>query len=271
MMTKTYALFPSLMLGAVLALTGCDQPAPDSQRLSGDQTKQENGQHRVLSGKVMYRERMAMPPEATVTVTLADVSRADAPARMIAEQTIDNPGNVPVPFTLRYDKSFADNSDAIAYAVRAEVRGGDGRLLWTTAQRHTVELGDKDAQQNVTVMLQRVAEDAQAQPATNQAEAKAGGATFWAAGDEPRWQLAIYPQTRLVFVWNYGDNSLTTANPGAKTEGTETIYMASSETGALKVEISEQDCGDAMSGESSPYTVKVTRNDTLYSGCGQDL
>lgn len=271
MMTRTHALLSSLLLGAALALAGCDQPEPDAQGLPDDRAKQENAQQRVLAGKVMYRERMAMPPEATVTVTLADVSRMDVPARMISEQHIDNPGNVPVPFALRYDKSFADNDHPMAYAVRAEIRDGDGRLLWTTTQRHTVELGDKEANQNMTVMLERVDAEAQAQPASSKAQAKADGASFWAAGNEPGWHLAVYPEKRLVFVWDYGNSSMTTPNPGAKTEGTETIYMASTETGALKVEISEQPCEDVMSGEAFPYQVKVTRNGTLYSGCGQDL
>lgn len=271
MMRNSNALLSSLLLGAALSLTGCDQPEQDAQRLPDERAKQENAQQRVLAGKVMYRERMAMPPEATVTVTLADVSRADAPAQLIAEQQIDNPGNVPVPFALRYDKSFAQNSHPMAYAVRAEVRDGEGRLLWTTTQRHTVELGEKEANQNVTIMLERVASDAQAKPAANKAQAKADGANFWAAGNEPGWHLAIYPEERLVFVWDYGNSNMTTPNPGAKTEGPETIYMASTETGALKVEISEQECEDVMSGEASDYKVKVTRNNTLYSGCGQDL
>lgn len=271
MMTKTHALFPALLLGTALALAGCDQPAPDVQGLPDDRAKQENAQQRVLAGKVMYRERMAMPPEATVTVTLADVSRMDVPARMIAEQYIDNPGNVPVPFALRYDKSFADNDHPMAYAVRAEIRDGNGRLLWTTTQRHTVTLGDKEANQNMTVMLERVANEAPAQPVTGKAQAKAGGASFWAVGNEPGWHLAVYPEKRLVFVWDYGNNSMTTPNPGAKTEGAQTIYMVSTEAASLKVEISEQGCEDVMSGEAFPYQVKVTRNSTLYSGCGQDL
>ena len=83
MMTRTHALLSSLLLGAALALAGCDQPEPDAQGLPDDRAKQENAQQRVLAGKVMYRERMAMPPEATVTVTLADVSRMDVPLSLI--------------------------------------------------------------------------------------------------------------------------------------------------------------------------------------------
>ena len=57
MMTRTHALLSSLLLGAALALAGCDQPEPDAQGLPDDRAKQENAQQRVLAGKVMYRER----------------------------------------------------------------------------------------------------------------------------------------------------------------------------------------------------------------------
>ncbi|MGE5211255.1 MAG: META domain-containing protein, partial [Acidobacteriota bacterium] len=49
----------------------------------------------TLSVTVFYRERIAMPPNATLTVTLTDVSRADAPAETVATRRIEQPGNVP--------------------------------------------------------------------------------------------------------------------------------------------------------------------------------
>ena len=54
-----------------------------------------------LRGSVSYRERIALPPGATVTVRLIDVSLADAPSQTIAETTIRPRGKVPVPFVLR--------------------------------------------------------------------------------------------------------------------------------------------------------------------------
>ena len=41
-----------------------------------------------VTGSVTYRERIALPPTAVVQVRLVDVSRADAPAVLIAEQVI---------------------------------------------------------------------------------------------------------------------------------------------------------------------------------------
>ena len=45
-----------------------------------------NAAERTLKGEVMYRERIALPPNAVLSVQLADVSLADAPATMIGEQ-----------------------------------------------------------------------------------------------------------------------------------------------------------------------------------------
>lgn len=276
--TFSHRSFPVLLgsasIVALLALTGCDQgkPESDSNQPTVEQQSQK-AEQLILSGKVMYRERMAMPEGAILTVTLEDVSLADAPSTVIAEQHIDDPGQVPVPFTLRYAKDAVAHDHPMAYAVRAEIRGAEGNLLWTTTERHTVELGEHASGEDISIMLQRVASEQpdDAQPKAGMAAAKEAGATFWAVGNEPGWQLAIYPEERLEFVGDYGETIVTTPDPGAKMEGAETIYEASTETADLKVEFSEILCEDSMSGEPFEYQVKVTSNETLYSGCGRDL
>ena len=86
----------------------------------------------MLSGSVMYHERMALPVNAVINVRLLDVSLADAPARVLAEQTIEARGqSVPISYTLEYDPSQV--RDNLSYAVRAEIRDADGDLLWTNA------------------------------------------------------------------------------------------------------------------------------------------
>lgn len=57
----------------------------------------------VLAGEVLYRERIALPPNAVVSVQLADVSLADAPAAIVGEQTVEPAGQVPVKFAIRFD------------------------------------------------------------------------------------------------------------------------------------------------------------------------
>jgi len=267
-------LFGSAGIAALLALSGCDQGKTESDSQQPTVVEQsEKTEQQILSGKVMYRERMAMPQGATLTVTLEDVSLADAPSTVIAEQHIDDPGQVPVPFTLRYARDAVMHDHPMAYAVRAEIRGADGQLLWLTTQRHTAELGERASGEEITVMLQRVGaeQSAEARPKTAMVKAQEAGASFWAVGNEPGWHLAIYPDEKLVFVGDYGETTVTTPDPGAQTEGTETIYLANTDTDQLKVEISEMPCDDSMSGESFDYQVKVISNEKLFSGCGQDL
>ncbi|WP_412060707.1 YbaY family lipoprotein [Rubrivirga sp. IMCC45206] len=107
-----------LLLTLLLVAVGCSsvQPtAPDA----------------ALTGTVTYRERIALAPDAVVTVRLLDVSLADAPSVTLAEQTIRAEGrNVPIPYALRYDP--ARIAARHRYVVRAEIRDGAGDLRWTT-------------------------------------------------------------------------------------------------------------------------------------------
>lgn len=84
-----------------------------------------------LTGTVVYRERMALRMDAVITVRLSDVSLMDVPSIPIAEQTIEARGkSVPIPYQLSYDPARIEEGNS--YAVRAEIRSGDGKLMWTT-------------------------------------------------------------------------------------------------------------------------------------------
>ena len=91
----------------------------------------------AVTGTVTYLPRIALPPDAVVTVRLLGVSRADAPSETLAEQTIAAEGRqVPFPFTLRYDEGEVDPQRR--YVVRAEIRDGSGGLIWTTDMAYPV-------------------------------------------------------------------------------------------------------------------------------------
>jgi len=105
----------------------------------------------VVRGTVAYRERVAMPPGAELTVSLLDVSLADAPADVISSLTDPDPGNVPIRFELPYDASLID--DRGTYSVRARI-DVDGELWWTTTDAHPVITGDHPS--TVDVLLRRV-------------------------------------------------------------------------------------------------------------------
>lgn len=107
----------------------------------------------IFTGTVTYLQRIALPAGSVVQVELQDVSRADAPATIMAAQTITTTGeNVPIPFTLSYDPSQID--ERFTYAVRAQITV-DGALRWTTTE-HTPVLTSANPTTGVEVMVMPV-------------------------------------------------------------------------------------------------------------------
>ena len=93
-------------------------------------------QDNVVAGTVTYRQRIALPPMAILTVRLLDVSRADAAAVTVAEERIETAGQqVPFNFGFAYDRSRIQERNR--YVIRAEITDGQ-RLLFTTDTSHPV-------------------------------------------------------------------------------------------------------------------------------------
>jgi putative lipoprotein len=96
---------------------------------------------RTLTGQVMYRERIALPPNAVLSVQLADVSLADAPAAIIGERKVAPIGQVPIKFEISFDPQVIRPN--MTYALQARITVDD-RLLFTTDTRNQVDpLSDK--------------------------------------------------------------------------------------------------------------------------------
>ena len=120
-MTKRSAILVSVVFSLLLAVAAaCGETIPDptatatppeSQPESGStaeptaEPEPTSEPPAVVTGTVTYRERIALSPQAVVEVKLEDVSRADAAAVTIGEQTITNPGQVPIDFEIEYDPS----------------------------------------------------------------------------------------------------------------------------------------------------------------------
>ena len=79
---------------------------------------------------------MPRPSGAVVHVVLADVSLADAQATVIAEETIQSAGQVPVPFTLQLDPAVIDPRHR--YAVRVQIADAIERLRWVSTDLYPV-------------------------------------------------------------------------------------------------------------------------------------
>jgi putative lipoprotein len=142
------------LLGLCLLLAGC---AP-TQVVPASAAGAEPGR---VTGSVTYRERIALPPTAVVKVRLVDVSHADAPAELLAEQAIIAAGRqVPFAFALAFDAAAID--PAHTYAVQARIED-EGRLLFVSDTHHPVITRDQPL--NVDIVVRRVAApDAAPQP-----------------------------------------------------------------------------------------------------------
>ncbi|MFT3972222.1 MAG: YbaY family lipoprotein [Amaricoccus sp.] len=78
----------------------------------------------VIRGSATYRERIALPPGTTLEVELLDVSKADAPAVVIASDSQPVLRQVPIAFALTYDPALVDPENSYALAARL-VNGGE--------------------------------------------------------------------------------------------------------------------------------------------------
>lgn len=90
----------------------------------------------AITGTITYMVRMALPSDASIDVRLEDVTFADAPAKVVAENVFAAAGKrVPIPFQLPYRLSEIQTSHR--YAVRATISAAN-KLLFTTTQAYPV-------------------------------------------------------------------------------------------------------------------------------------
>jgi putative lipoprotein len=92
----------------------------------------------VITGTAAYRERIALPPGAVLEVELRDISRADAPAPLLAATRVAPAGQVPIAFALRVDPARIDPRGRYAVSARLLV---DGAVRWRADRVHPVLTG----------------------------------------------------------------------------------------------------------------------------------
>jgi copper homeostasis protein (lipoprotein) len=141
---------------ALTVAPGCASTAtekgPDASGIAAeDQEGAAASDTRVIRGTAIYRERIALPPDAVLEVALEDVSRADALAQEIGSVRVENPGNPPFNFEIAYDPALIEERQT--YAVRAAIRVGD-KLMFTTDTVYPVLTRGADDQ--VELMLKGV-------------------------------------------------------------------------------------------------------------------
>lgn len=258
-------LFLIGLLGLVLA--GCaSAPAPTAATAT-------------VTGNVLYLDRTALPRPGALLITLQDVSRADAPAIILARQEIDiiDDSAPPFPFTLVYEPARLDPRGR--YVVRAEIRDAGGDLRFTTTESYPVITQGAPRVIDVTVHPPGGPPNAGAPPPApepaapsgghNAAELRARGIVFRAVGNEPGWLLDL-TASAAELSYDYGNNTAQAPlpQPTYPVEG-HTRYDIRTGAHAISILIQRAPCQDVMSGEMFPARVTVTIDGRTLDGCGR--
>lgn len=102
-----------------------------------------------VTGTVSYLPRIALPPDSMVKVELQDVSRQDAAAIVLGNQTITTNGRqVPFEFEISYDPALIQEGHT--YVIRAQILTG-GQLRFTSTSRYAVITNGQPSRVDVRV------------------------------------------------------------------------------------------------------------------------
>lgn len=144
-----------LLAAAVCALSACSmfshrhkQDAP----VAAPAAPVHQALMKTLIGDVRYDLPQALPADAVLIVSLSDVSRQDAAARVISEERLQPVGASPVDFMLSYDP--AELKDGVDFAIGVRLQQGD-KLLAINATRTSV-LGRSGENGPVSITLKAV-------------------------------------------------------------------------------------------------------------------
>ena len=145
-----------LLAIVVVALAGCSMFSRHAKDEAPAATAASAPVHqslmKSLTGDIRYELPQAVPVDAYLLVTLADVSRQDAPARTVSEERIQPVGASPVDFLISYDP--ADLRDGVDFAINVRLQQGD-KLLAINDTRTSV-LGRSGENGPVSITLKAV-------------------------------------------------------------------------------------------------------------------
>jgi putative lipoprotein len=140
-------------LFTLVLLTAC------ARKLQPDQPAGLSG---IINGTVAYRERIALPPDATIIVSLEDVTRTDQGSSFVAQQVLRSKRQVPIPFQLRYLPQAIHRDHR--YIVRAEIVDVHDALLWSSTETYPVLFNQTEKPVAIIVQRPAVAVDVDAAP-----------------------------------------------------------------------------------------------------------
>ena len=137
----------ALALSAVL-LVACGASEDET---GGSDVVESKPRMASIKGTLTYMETIPLAPESMIKVELLDVSKADAPAEVVAETVFLMPGKPPLPFVLEYDANKIEPGHR--YSLRANVME-QTRLMFVSDRTYPVLEGRE--QPPVDILLKHV-------------------------------------------------------------------------------------------------------------------
>ncbi|MCP4360498.1 MAG: META domain-containing protein [Chloroflexi bacterium] len=109
----------------------------------------------AVNGNISYLQRIALPDNAVVNITIQNASIADAPPEVsvISATSIESPGQVPIPFSTLYSPEDVDSNSTYLLYVRIEDSSGNLLFLNTNG---TPVLTHGSPTENVEVIVEQV-------------------------------------------------------------------------------------------------------------------
>ncbi|AQS37211.1 hypothetical protein Sps_02051 [Shewanella psychrophila] len=102
-----------------------------------------------IQGEIWYKERIALPQDAVLTVQVKDVSLMDVPAVVMAEvERSDVTSPAPFHFLINRDQFEAGHTYAIGASIRL-----DDKLMFINTQAYNIDVGSPEP---MSIMVDKV-------------------------------------------------------------------------------------------------------------------
>lgn len=118
-----------------VALSACagksaQVPVPAANPNGINTLSQQSIQQPNVSGTIWIKQKVALPPDAVLTVTLSDASLADAPSKVLAQRAVRTEGKqAPFSFVLPYNPSEVQPNARILLSAAITV---DNKMVFIT-------------------------------------------------------------------------------------------------------------------------------------------
>ena len=105
-------------------------PVPAADPNGINTLSQQSIQQPNVSGTIWIKQRVALPPDAVLTVTLSDASLADAPSKVVAQRAVRTEGKqAPFSFVLPYNPADVQPNARIFLSAAVTI---NGKLVFIT-------------------------------------------------------------------------------------------------------------------------------------------